>query len=351
MKKRTLSMILAVTMTAGILSGCGGSGSGSPEKPENSAGAGSTGEIRVWKFAHTRAEGTDNDVMANEFADSLMEAIDNLQIDMYPNNQLGDYTVVQEATGLDEVQLMLGSMSNGVDPTLSVQIAPYLVSNWDEAEALYNSEDGMMTQYVRERLEKQNIKLLAVMPKYFGAIMTTEPVQNPDDPAGSKGVKIRVPQMKSFEQFASSIGFQTTPLPTSDTFTALQTGVVNGTCGGGVEQYWSDYGELSKYIYCLRTHMENHWLYMSMDTWNRLSAGEQETVTRIAKEWEQKAFQLARDNETKYNDLFTEKGVEVYVPDDSVIEAYADYVHTHVWPEIASEYGEIWDKIIAEVQG
>ena len=49
---------------------------------------------------------------------------------MYPNNQLGDYTVVQEAVGLGEVQLMLGSMSNGVDPTLSVQIAPYLVNTW-----------------------------------------------------------------------------------------------------------------------------------------------------------------------------------------------------------------------------
>ena len=83
-------------------------------------------------------------------------------------NQLGDYTVVQEAVGLDEVQLMLGSMSNGVDPTLSVQIAPYLVNNWDDAYEFYNSDDGIITNYVRESLEKQNIHLLAVMPKYFG---------------------------------------------------------------------------------------------------------------------------------------------------------------------------------------
>lgn len=343
MKKRLFSMVLAASMVAGMLAGCG---SGS-----STQGSGNEGGSRVWKFAHTRAEGTDNDIMANEFADSLMASIDNLEIVMYPNNQLGDYTVVQEATGLDEVQLMLGSMSNGVDPTLSVQIAPYLVNDWDEAQELYNSQDGMITQYVRERLELQNIKLLAVMPKYFGSIMTTVPVQNIDDPAANKGVKIRVPQMKSFEQFASDIGFQTTPLPTSDTFTALQTGVVNGTCGGGAEQYWSDFGELSKYIYCLRTHMENHWLYMSLDTWNSLSSEEQDTITQIAQEWEEKAFQLARENETKYTDMFTENGVEVYTPDESVIEAYSDYVHENVWPKIASEYGDIWDDIVAEVQG
>ena len=191
--------------------------------------------------------------------------------------------------------------------------------------------------------------LLAVMPKYFGAIMTTKPASNIEDPAANKGVKIRVPQMKSFESFASAIGFQTTPLPTSDTFTSLQTGVVDGACGGGAEQYWSDYGELAKYIYCLRTHMENHWLYMSLDTWNSLSADEQETVTKLAKEWEAEAYQLAKDNETKYIDLFTEKGVEVYVPSQDVVDAYADYVRTNVWPQIASEYGDIWNDIMAKV--
>lgn len=129
----------------------------------------------------------------------------------------------------------------------------------------------------------------------------------------------------------------------------MQTGVVDGACGGGAEQYWSDYGELAKYIYCLRTHMENHWLYMSLDTWNSLSADEQETVTKLAKEWEAEAYQLAKDNETKYIDLFTEKGVEVYVPSQDVVDAYADYVRTNVWPQIASEYGDIWNDIMAKV--
>lgn len=102
-------------------------------------------------------------------------------------------------------------------------------------------------------------------------------------------------------------------------------------------------------IYCLRTHMENHWLYMSLDTWNSLSADEQETVTKLAKEWEAEAYQLAKDNETKYIDLFTEKGVEVYVPSQDVVDAYADYVRTNVWPQIASEYGDIWNDIMAKV--
>ena len=39
-----------------------------------------------------------------------------------------------------------------------------------EAKKLYNSEDGMMNNYLSEQLEKQNIKLLAVYQQYFGSV-------------------------------------------------------------------------------------------------------------------------------------------------------------------------------------
>ncbi|MEI3210227.1 MAG: hypothetical protein V8S14_04460, partial [Lachnospiraceae bacterium] len=154
MRKRVLSAIFACVFAVGLLAGCANSG-------QNASGETKSGK-RIWKFAHTRAEGTDNDKLANEFADKLTSQMDNLQINIYPNNQLGDYTVVQECAGMGEIQLMLGSMSPSVNSTLSVQIAPYLATSWDEAMALYNSNDGMVYQYVSGQLKKENIKLLAV---------------------------------------------------------------------------------------------------------------------------------------------------------------------------------------------
>ena len=63
-----------------MLIGCGSGKDGS-------GSSNSGGEERVWKFAHTRAEGTENDVIARDFADNLTSSIDNLKIDIYPNNQ------------------------------------------------------------------------------------------------------------------------------------------------------------------------------------------------------------------------------------------------------------------------
>lgn len=39
-----------------------------------------------------------------------------------------------------------------------------------------------MYKYVEERLVDQNIKLLAVVPKYFGSIMATGEINNIDEP-------------------------------------------------------------------------------------------------------------------------------------------------------------------------
>ncbi len=71
MKKNLLCMALALVMATGMLAGCGGN--------DGDVSSADNGSTRVWKFSHTRAEGTDNDIMANKFADSLTGAIDGLK--------------------------------------------------------------------------------------------------------------------------------------------------------------------------------------------------------------------------------------------------------------------------------
>ena len=313
MKKKILSALLATLMLATMLSGCGGK---KDDSTSSNGGNGSgTVSSRVWKFSHTRAEGTDNDIMANKFADSLMENLDGLQIDMYPNNQLGDYTVVQEAVGLDEVQLMLGSMSNGVDPTLSVQIAPYLVNNWDDAYEFYNSDDGIITNYVRESLEKQNIHLLAVMPKYFGAIMTTKPASNIEDPAASKGVKIRVQKSPIAVEMMKAFGGSATPVDWGELYTALQSNVVDGAENNSPSVTTAFHHEVVKY-YTVNEHtMCPDVIILSLATWNKLSEQERGWLRQAADEAALYQRQLWAEQEQASMVEMREKGIEIIYPD------------------------------------
>ena len=53
--------------------------------------------------------------------------------------------------------------------------------------------------------------------------------------------------MKAFQLLADSTGYLGTPLPFSEAFTAVQTGVVDGVIGSGAEGYYSSFRDVTKY--------------------------------------------------------------------------------------------------------
>ncbi|MFR7349320.1 TRAP transporter substrate-binding protein DctP [Peptoniphilus sp.] len=310
-----------------------------------------SGENRVFKLAHIRPENTRTDESAKWFAEKLNESTDGrISIEIYPNSELGDYSVVQERIGLGDVEMQLSSIGYNVDKTLSVQVAPYLVTTWDEAKKLYNSQDGVIYKYVEERLLKQNIKLLAVYPQYFGAVALAKEPNDPYNPDSQKGLKIRVPSSQSWDNLGRGLGFQTTPLPASEIFTSIQTGVVEGALGAGTEGYYTQYKELINYVMPIKTHFECFWLYMNNDLYESLSDDDKNTINKLAKEMEDNAFIQAQEEESKYDELFKKEVTTVYDFTDEQIKEYSNKIRKEVWPNIESEFGkEIFDKIKAEI--
>ena len=92
--KKSVSVILALGLIVASLTACGSSSADTAQTAAAQTAAASSGESstapvqeRVWKFSTTRAEGTDNDMMAHAFKDSMEKGIDGLTIDIYPNNR------------------------------------------------------------------------------------------------------------------------------------------------------------------------------------------------------------------------------------------------------------------------
>ncbi|MTD30760.1 TRAP transporter substrate-binding protein DctP [Planomicrobium sp. YIM 101495] len=337
-KKWVLSLVLILALA--VLAACGSGDSGSAD---------GDGEV-TWKLNHIRPADTRTDVSANEFVDNVMDSTEGrVNIEIYDNSQLGDYQLVQESVSTGEIEMQLATLGTSVDPTLQVAIAPYLVTNWEEAKQLYNSEDGMMNKYLSEQLEKQNIKLLAVYPQYFGSVFLAKDAVDPKNPEVSKDLKIRVPAMKSFEEFGKGIGFIVTPLPASEMFTSLQTGVVDGVLGGGTELYYNQLSELGEYVLPINTHFEAHYLTVNKDKFESLSEKDQEAILNVAKEFETKAFAQAEEEQNKYNELIEEEGVEVIELTDEEVKVFADKVRKDVWPLIEDEYGSIFQDIKTEL--
>jgi TRAP-type C4-dicarboxylate transport system substrate-binding protein len=112
------------------------------------------------------------------------------------------------------------------------------VVNRKEAEKAFGT-GGVIVKKMNEYMAKQDLYATGSWPVYFGGVMLAVKPPLPKGSDVSKNIKIRVPPIHSFELSATALGCQAAPVPCADTFTALQTGIVNGAIGGGAEGYFA----------------------------------------------------------------------------------------------------------------
>lgn len=334
--KRVGALLISLTFLVTSVTGC--SKAGAADGP------------KTWKIGHVRPQGTPADNDVNAFAKALNEASGgNITLEVYPSGSLGDYTVVQERVGLGDVEMQLAPTATGVDKTLGLPVAPYLVRNWEEAKEVYK-KGGPLMNVVEERFEKQGIKVLASYPVYFGGIALTK---KPNDPANFdvNRMKIRVPSMKAYEKSAQALGYQATPLAFSEAFTAMQTGIVDGAIGSGAEGYYSSFRDVTKYYLPVNDHFEMWYLYMSMDVYNSLSDEDKKMVEDVAAKMEADRYEVAEQQQEEFENKLREAGIEVIEFTEAEIDKMAQKARTEVWPVIAEEYGaEIFDEVTKDLK-
>lgn len=313
----------------------------------NQSGAKQTQDAaKVWKIGHIRPAGAVADQDVKAFAADLEKRTNGkIKLEIYPASQLGDYTVVQERVSIGDIEMQIAPVGTNLDKAFGLSNAPYLVENWEQAKDVYSS-NGKLVQAMAEKLEKQNLKLLCVYPLYFGGIALVKEPPSPGDSSVPKNIKIRVPTMKSFEKTADALGYLATPLPWAETFTSMQTRVVEGAIGAGAEGYYSNLKDVIKYYLPLNDHFEMWYLYINKEAWNKLSDAEKKALQDAAQALEESRFQKAEAEEQQYIEKLKAAGIKVYSFTDAELAGFAKVIREKVWPEIKGDYGaELFDSI------
>lgn len=301
-------------------------------------GSGAFAADKPWKLAHIRPEGTAIDIDLKEFSKQVKEkTAGRVNIEIFPASQLGDYTTVQERVSVGDVEMQCGPLSPAVIKEIGLNSFPYIVINWKEAKKAFGP-DGIIVQKMNEYMSRQDLHVIGSWPVYFGGIVLTKEPPAPKDPNVPKNIKIRVPPIRSFELCATALGYQATPVPWSDTFTAMQTGIVDGAIGGGAEGYFANFRDLAKYHIAVNDHFECWFLYMNSEVWNKLSDEDKKTVTDVARVMQEERWKVAEKDEQLNMKKLADIGVEVITLTDDELEALREKNSKEVWPVM---YGEI----------
>ena len=299
---------------------------------------------RTWKISHLRPQGTAIDNDLRWFADTIKAETDGkIKTKLYPASALGDYTVVQERVSLGAVDMACQPPASSADKRFQLAYFPYMFKNWGQAERNYR-KGAPLRETVAGLYAEQGIQLLAAWPVYFGGISLNTAPKAPGDPAAAKGIKLRVPPMKTFQLLADTTGYLGTPIPFSDAFTAVQTGVVDGVIGSGAEGYYSSFRDVTKFYIPANTHFEVWYFIMNKKRYDKLPAERKAKLDAVAAEFEARRWKAAEADQKQNEQRLADFGAQIVPLSEDQIAAIAEKIRVDVWPEVLQDVGEDWGR-------
>ena len=301
-------------------------------------------QAKTLKISHVRPQDTAIDKDLRWFSETLNTTSGGkIKTKIYPASALGDYTVVQERVGLGAVDMACQPPASAADKRFQVVYFPYMVKGWEQAKKNY-SAGAPLRKVVGDLYAEQGIHLLAAWPVYFGGVaLNREPV-SPGDPAAAKGIKLRVPPMKTFQMLADNTGYLGTPIPFSDAFTAVQTGVVDGVIGSGAEGYYASFRDVTKYYIPQNTHFEVWYLIINKEYFDGMPDDQKKQLQDVANQFEQRRWDTAEADQAANEKRLADYGAKIVPLSEAEIAAIADKIHETVWPEVLKDVGEDWGK-------
>src|SRR5699024_6211666 len=135
---------------------------------------------------------------------------------------LGDYETVYNEISEGTIDMALITIPSERNSNLEILSFPYLVDSYEQAEILFSADDGYVFNIVDEMVKDEGVQLLGLRPMGFGGVVATKEFENAAEPGADKNIIARIPQMNTWREYATDIGFNTNSLPFSEIFSSLQ---------------------------------------------------------------------------------------------------------------------------------
>ncbi|OOE43416.1 C4-dicarboxylate ABC transporter substrate-binding protein [Salinivibrio kushneri] len=173
-----------------------------------------------------------------------------IEVDIYPSGQLcsnaKECLAGVQAGMFDYFQTTIPELGNFWEPVGAFDL-PYMLPNDRVAECVYDNEKFIGD--VRDELLKKapNVRLMAVSNSggWRNIATTNKQVKSPED---VEGLKLRTVPAKVQQELVKELGGAPTPIAWPEVYTALSTGMVDGTKNGVVDIIMNKFHESLGYM-------------------------------------------------------------------------------------------------------
>ena len=205
------------------------------------------------------------------------------------------------ATGV--LQGTRGGLFIDANPKFVIFMLPFLVSDWDQAIRLVNSE---LARSINEGARRNGFHIPAtgISQGFRAHTNSVRPIQTPDDLAG---LKMRVPPQEIYVLTAQALGASPQEMPVSELYSALKTGVLDGQ-DNPPSNIW-DYKlfEVQKFMTITNYATGPDPFVVDLHWYERLPAELQKTFDQVAQEAMHFSDMLNRQSEQEYIGLLEQE--------------------------------------------
>lgn len=272
--------------------------------------------------------------VANDIAKQIKEQTNGrVKVKVYPANQLGDFVQVYEEVVRGSIEIAHITVPDQFDSRLSAGFLPYVAKDYAELRKVF-SPSSYLSKNMNEIHKKLGVKFLGYYAEGFAGIGSTKPLENVVTPGKEKGILLRCAPVEVFTAGAQAIGFRTVTVPWSDTFSAMQTGVADGTAGCPPNLHWQLFRDVVKYYYQYNQSHEATQYVMNEKIFDGMSEEDRQTVESIFAEACKKSYDIAEYEDSFYRKKLAEHGVEVKMFSDEEMSIIVDYVRDVAWKDL-----------------
>lgn len=259
-------------------------------------------QAKVLKVAEVQPAGYPTVVALEHMGEKLKQATDGrLEMRVYAGGVLGDedQTLQQVQLGaIDMIRVSLAPVTT-IAPETSVLTLPFIFRDEDH---MHKVLDGSVGEKIVNKFNNDpNTRMVFLGWTDAGTrnMITKQPLAKPED---LQGMKIRVQNSAISLATLKAMGANPVAMGVSEVFSAMQTGVVDGTENNPPTFVAHNYLPVAKY-YTLTGHfIQPEMILFSKPAWDRLSADDQALLKKLGKE--------AQDEERQLWASYTQQSIE-----------------------------------------
>lgn len=290
----------------------------------------------VLRLAHNLSGTHPTSVAIDAFAESVAELSGGrLRVDIYANGQLGSEPAVlgQLVQGIVDITRVASPGLASHHPGYHTFGLPYVFESEEQMHQVMDSEQ--MAQFYRSTEEDGFVGLTHYTSGARSLYTRSTPIRTPEDIIGKK---IRVQDMRSQTELMEALRGAPVVMAFGDTYTALQTGLIDGAESNETVLTDSAHGEVSKVFSRTRHTIIPDLMLISASAWQRLAAEDQDVIVEAAR-------QSSKDHRQAWAEAIAEaeetaRGMGVEFVDDVDLDAFREAT-SPVVEDFASQHPEV----------